>query len=376
MKRGRLVLVVLACMVLALAITAGIVLTTLESLGALPSGELRARIQRSPEYQDGEFVNATPTQSLEPGSFGEMLRHQFFGKEQREPAGPIRTEPREWQDYQQAPASGLRTTWMGHSTVLVEIDGARILLDPIWSDRCSPVSFAGPRRFFAPPLPLEEVPPIDAVLVSHDHYDHLDMQTVKALAARGTRFIVPLGIGAHLARWGVAADRITDLDWYEEAAVTDAIRVTATPARHYSGRSVWQNQALWSSWVISGPQHRVYYSGDSGYGPHLEEIGTRYGPFDLALVKIGASDPTWIQIHMDPEQAVQASRDLHAAVMQGVHWGTFNLAYHDWFEPADRAAARAARDGVSLVLPRPGQLVEPSTPPPLVAWWREDTRGR
>jgi L-ascorbate metabolism protein UlaG (beta-lactamase superfamily) len=375
-KRGRLLLFVLASLVAAFVLTAGIVLTTLESLGARPIGELRARIERSPEYRDGEFVNAIPTQSLEPGSFWPMLRHQFFGKEERVPAGPISTEPREWQDYQQGPASGLRTTWMGHSTVLVEIDGARILVDPIWSDRCSPVSFAGPRRFFAPPLPLDEVPPIDAVLVSHDHYDHLDMPTVKALAARGTRFIVPLGIGAHLARWGVRADRITDLDWYEDAAVSDSIRVTATPARHYSGRSIWQNQALWSSWVIAGPRHRVYYSGDSGYGPHLAEIGTRFGPFDLALIKIGASDPTWKQIHMDPEEAVQASRDVRAAVMQGVHWGTFNLAYHDWFEPADRAAARAARDGVQLVLPRPGQLVEPSTPPALVAWWREDTRGR
>jgi L-ascorbate metabolism protein UlaG (beta-lactamase superfamily) len=375
-KRGRLLLLVLVSMVAAFAISAGIVLTTLGSLGALPSGELRARIERSPQYRDGEFKNATPTQSLEPGTFDDMLRHQIFGKEERVPPGPIPTEPRAWQDYEQPPASGLRTTWMGHSTVLVEIDGVRVLLDPIWSDRCSPVSFAGPRRFFAPPLPLEEVPPIDAVLVSHDHYDHLDVPTVKALASRGTRFIVPLGIGAHLARWGVAADKITDLDWYEESGVGDTLRVTATPARHYSGRSLWQNQALWSSWVITGPQHRVYYSGDSGYGPHLAEIGARFGPFDLALVKIGASDPTWKQIHMDPEEAVQTARDVRAAVMQGVHWGTFNLAYHDWFEPADRAAERAARDGVSLVLPRPGQLVEPSAPPALVAWWRGDTPGR
>jgi L-ascorbate metabolism protein UlaG (beta-lactamase superfamily) len=369
-KRVRFLLLLLAAVIAGFAVTAALVLATLESLGARPSGELRARIERSPQFQGGEFVNATPTQSLESGGFDDMLRRQFFGKEERVPTAPIATEARRGQDYSQPPASGLRTTWMGHSTVLVEIDGARILLDPIWSDRCSPVSFLGPQRFFAPPLPLDEVPPIDAVLVSHDHYDHLDMPTVKALAARGTRFFVPLGIGAHLARWGVGSARITDLDWNEDAAVTDSIRVTATEARHYSGRSVWQNQALWSSWVITGPRHRVYYSGDSGYGPHLAEIGTRYGPFDLALIKIGASDPTWKQIHMDPEEAVHAARDVRAAVMQGVHWATFNLAYHDWFEPAETAAARAAQDGVRLVLPRPGQFVEPASPPELVPWWR------
>ncbi len=374
--RGHTVLVALGISIATVAVSAAIVLTTLDSLGARPSGELRARIERSPNYRDGEFVNATPTQSLEPGGFGDMLRHQFLGDEERVPTGPIAIEEKSWQDFAEAPASGLRTTWMGHSTVLIEIDGARVLIDPIWSDRCSPVSFFGPRRFFDPPLPLDEIPPIDAVLISHDHYDHLDMPTVKALAERGTRFFVPLGIGAHLARWGVPLDRITDLDWNDDAPVTDSLRVTATPARHYSGRSVWQNQTLWSSWVVTGPQHRVYYSGDSGYGPHLAEIGTRYGPFDLALVKIGASDPTWKQIHMDPEEAVQAARDVRASVLQPVHWGTFNLAYHAWFEPADRAVARAAQSGMRIVVPRPGQSVEPSSPPDLDPWWRRDTARR
>jgi L-ascorbate metabolism protein UlaG (beta-lactamase superfamily) len=277
--------------------------------------------------------------------------------------------PRRGSDYESPPASGLRTTWIGHSSVLIEIDGARVLIDPVWSDRCSPVSFAGPERFFPPPLPLAEIPAIDAVMISHDHYDHLDMATVQALAARGTRFFVPLGIGAHLARWGVPADQITDLDWYERATAA-GLTLTATPARHYSGRSVWQNQTLWSSWVIAGPTHRVFYSGDTGYADHFAAIGELFGPFDLALLKIGASDPTWRQIHMDPEEAVHAATDLRAAVMQPVHWGTFNLAYHAWNEPADRAVARAQQAGVRIVVPRPGEWVEPSAPTELVTWWR------
>jgi L-ascorbate metabolism protein UlaG (beta-lactamase superfamily) len=365
-RRGRILLLALATLLATFGVAAAIVLATLDSLGARPSGALEERVLASPHYRDGEFVNETETRSLS-GGLVEMLRRQFFGTEVRVPTRPIPVERRRGTDYDAAPASGLRTTWIGHSTVLVEIDGAHVLTDPIWSDRCSPAAFFGPRRFFDPPLPLDELPPIDAVLVSHDHYDHLDMATAKALAARGARFFVPLGIGAHLARWGI--DGVTDLDWNEEARVTDALTVVATPARHYSGRSVWQNQALWSSWVIAGPRHRVFYSGDTGYGPHFAEIGRRYGPFDLGLLKIGASDPTWKEIHMDPDEAVQAAMDVRASVLQPVHWGTFNLAYHDWFEPADRAVARAAQDGVRIVVPRPGEWVEPAAPAPVARWW-------
>jgi L-ascorbate metabolism protein UlaG (beta-lactamase superfamily) len=369
MRRGRFVLLGLGSSITVLALVAVATLATLDSLGARPSGDRQARIERSPNYRDGGFTNLVPTESLEPGGFLPMLEHQFFGDEERVPKKAIPTVARKGSDYTTAPTSDLRTVWMGHSTVLVEIDGARVLVDPIWSERCSPASFFGPERFFPAPLPFAELPTIDAVVISHDHYDHLDMATVQALASRGTPFFVPLGIGAHLEHWGVPQSQITDLDWYEDATVGD-LHLTATPARHYSGRSVWQDNTLWSSWVIAGPTHRVYYSGDSGYADHFRAIGERFGPFDLALLKIGASDPTWKQIHMDPEEAVRAAQDLHAAVMQPVHWGTFNLAYHAWNEPAERAWVAAEQSGVRIVFPRPGEWMEPSAPAEVVAWWR------
>jgi L-ascorbate metabolism protein UlaG (beta-lactamase superfamily) len=251
-----------------------------------------------------------------------------------------------------------------------EIDGRIVLTDPVWSDRCSPSTLVGPKRFHAPPIPLEELPQVDLVVISHDHYDHLDMPTIQFLSARGTHFAVPVGVGAHLERWGVPVAQIHELDWSDSFRLHD-ITVIATPARHYSGRSpLHGNETLWSSWVIRGPRHRVFFSGDSGYSTSFSDIGTHHGPFDLTLMKIGASDPTWSEIHMTPEEAVQAHRDLRGLVMLPVHWCTFNLAFHGWSVPADRAISAAAKNGVQIVIPEPGEFVEPAASRPNQrAWW-------
>ncbi|HKU38803.1 MAG TPA: MBL fold metallo-hydrolase, partial [Polyangiales bacterium] len=247
---------------------------------------------------------------------------------------------------------------------------ARVLVDPVFSARCSPLSFMGPERFFPAPVALAELPAIDAVLISHDHYDHLDMPSVQALAERGAAFVVPLGIGAHLERWGVPAEQIADLDWWEHKTL-GRLQLTATPARHYSGRRLLDSDAtLWASWVIAGERHRVYFSGDTGYGPQFREIGQRFGPFDLTLIKVGASDPTWQQIHMSPEDAVRAHRDVGGRLLLPVHWGTFNLANHAWNEPAERTVAAAQAAGIAYALPRPGEWVEPGVAEPRAAWWR------
>jgi L-ascorbate metabolism protein UlaG (beta-lactamase superfamily) len=363
-------------LVLLLAVLVLIALYSTEwlvSLGGRVTGARLARARKSPQFSGDRFRNTEPT-VLTRTSYREMARRQFFGKEQREPLEPIPVVRRTARDYATAPASGLRATWIGWSSVLVEIDGRVVLTDPVWSERCSPSTLVGPRRFHEPPIALEDLPHVDAVVISHDHYDHLDMPTVRTLAARGTHFAVPLGIGAHLERWNVPAAQIHELDWNETVRM-NGLSLTSTPARHYSGRNPRHgNETLWSSWVIAGPRHRVFFSGDSGYSQHFAAIGSKYGPFDLTLIKIGASDPTWSEIHMTPEEAIRTHQDVRGRVMLPVHWATFNLAFHPWREPPDRALAAARKAGVTIVIPRPGEFVEPqveSTSQDL--WWEWST---
>jgi L-ascorbate metabolism protein UlaG (beta-lactamase superfamily) len=343
----------------------------LASLGGRPAGARLERMRRSPQYVNGKFRNPQPT-AMVKGSYREMFRRQFFGDEQRSPLQPV---PVVTANYATAPRSGLRATWLGWSSVLVEIDGRRILTDPVWSERCSPSTLIGPKRFHAPPIALAALPPIDAVVISHDHYDHLDMPVIRFLAARGTPFAVSLGIGAHLERWGVAPRQITELDWNESVDIA-GLHITATPSRHYSGRNPrHNNETLWASWVVKGPAHTIFFSGDTGYSDAFRKIGKEHGPFDLTLIKIGAYDRSWPWIHMNPEEAVQAHVDLGGRVMLPVHWATFNLGFHAWREPADRTLAAARKAGVILVVPEPGEPIEPDAPPPIDPWWQR-TAGR
>jgi L-ascorbate metabolism protein UlaG (beta-lactamase superfamily) len=320
---------------------------------------------------DGEvFVNqsATPSGMKNVGS---VLWEFLAGDQIREPDAPLEVHRTDAAALLTPPRSGLRVTWVGHSTLLVEMDGVRILTDPIWSHRASPVSVAGPARYAPTPLPIEALPPIDAVVISHDHYDHLDRASIQTLAARGARFYVPLGVGAHLARWEVPADHIVELDWWGRATLPGTqVELVATPARHFSGRSLTdRNETLWASWAFRGPTHRVYFGGDTGMFPGFSEIGRREGPFDLTLMPIGAYDARWSAIHLDPEQAVAAHEMVRGDVMLPIHWSTFNLALHDWFEPVHRLKTAAQAAGVPLLLPRIGQPVEPTAPPPVTPWW-------
>ncbi|MBG0831339.1 MBL fold metallo-hydrolase [Planomonospora sp. ID67723] len=336
-------------------------------LGGKAAGERLERVLRSPQFRDGVFHNSVSGSYAPPvGSLPKLIRDMIFNRDGRKPAGPVPLVT--------APAvppseTGLSVIWYGHATTLVEIEGRRVLFDPVWSDRVSPLPFAGPRRLHPLPAPLTDLPAIDAVVISHDHYDHLDRATVRALtAAQSAPFLVPLGIGAHLERWGVPAERIVELDWEEEATVA-GLRFVATAARHFSGRAFKRNDTLWGSWVVAGASKRVFYAGDSGYFDGYARIGADHGPFDLTLMPIGAYSPSWPDIHMDPEEAVTAHLDLGGKLLLPVHWATFTLALHPWAEPVDRLRHEAKAHDVRLAIPRPGDRIDTADPPLLDPWW-------
>jgi len=284
---------------------------------------------------------------------------------------PLPTEAIDRQRLETPPATGLRVTWLGHSSMLLEIDGHRILTDPVWSERASPLTWVGPKRWYVPPIALGELPAIDAVVISHDHYDHLDQRTLVAMKDWNTTFIVPLGVGAHLASWGVPEARIVELDWWEKAQV-GGLEVNCTPARHASGRTLTDKDAtLWASYAFVGPKHRAYFSGDTGLFPAMKDIGERLGPFDVTMIEVGQYHRTWPDWHIGPEQAVLAHQMLRGRVLLPVHWALFPLAAHGWTEPMERALAAAGSAGQAVIAPKPGQSVEPTAPPALVRWWPE-----
>ncbi|GAA1929384.1 MBL fold metallo-hydrolase [Streptantibioticus ferralitis] len=347
------------------------------SFGADPTRERMARIQSSPNFEDGVFVNPTGPSGPPRGSAWGMLKSQLRKADRipRRPAAPVPVYPYTLAELATPPSSGLRLTWMGHSSVLAEIDGRRVLFDPVWGERCSPFGFVGPRRVHPVPVPLTELGPLDAVVISHDHYDHLDLPTIRQLVGTGTQFVVPLGVGSHLERWGVPTRQMTELDWQESSTIA-GLTFTATPARHFCGRGIRNTQhTLWASWAVRGPEHRIYHSGDTGYFPGFADIGAKHGPFDATMIQIGAYSDYWPDIHMTPGEGIRTHLDLQRddpaqGVLLPIHWGTFNLAFHPWAEPIEQTMYAAHRAGVAAAAPKPGQPFEPSGQPPAESWWR------
>lgn len=311
-----------------------------------------------------------------------VLRLYKTNKEERIPRqtlGPFRTNARM---YERAPANGLRVTWMGHSFMLIEIDHVRVLVDPIWDERASPVRWMGPKRFFKAPLALTELPPIDAVLVSHDHYDHLGKQTIRKLAqleaVSKAQWVTSLGVGKWLRKYGVLGARIAELDWTKSLTIIGNqsgadLTITALPARHFSGRWPWDRfDTLWSSFVLKGKRHNVYFGADSGMWEGFAEIGRKYGPFDLTMLEVGAYNKLWKSIHMGPDGAAQAFAALGGyGLLMPIHWGLFSLALHAWRQPIERITELADNLGMKLWSPAPG------VPTEVIAgeehrsgWWR------
>ncbi|MGY1619193.1 MBL fold metallo-hydrolase [Geodermatophilus sp. SYSU D00691] len=328
--------------------------------------QLRPSVTGSPQFSDGKFHNTLPTPTFKPANARDGLLRQWHDERHNgHPGGPV---PLTRSDFP-VEAAELAVTWFGHASALLEVDGQRVLVDPVWGERVSPSPLLGPTRLHPNPVPLEALPPVDAVLISHDHYDHLDLPTVRWLLKRsGAVFVVPIGIGEHLRTWQVPEERIVELDW-DGSTTLGGLTLTCTEARHFSGRFFARDTTLWASWVVAGPRHRVFFGGDTGYTPAFAGIGARYGPFDLTLLPVGAYNEAWRHIHMDPEEAVRAHGDLGGRVLLPVHWATFNLAFHRWAEPVQRTLAAAARAGVEVVVPKPGGRVDVADLPELKDWW-------
>ena len=344
---------------------------------ALEDGNGHRRLLRPAVREAERFLNPVPTAVGEWSTIFKVLPQYLNNKEEKvpkQPLGPFRTDARV---YETPPESGLRVTWMGHSTMLVEIEGVRVLIDPVWDERASPMRWAGPRRFFAAPLRLEEVPAMDVVLVSHDHYDHLGEATIRSLARmarmQDAEWVTSLGVGEILEEYGVKRARITEMDWTQSVGNADSLQITAAPSRHFSGRSMFNRfGTLWSSFVLKGARHNVYFGADSGWWPGFEEIGAEYGPFDLTMLEIGAYNELWKDIHMGPDGAAQAFEELGGnGLLMPIHWGLFDLALHSWRQPIERMVEIADEKTIALWAPEPGLPTEVVKGESVRSeWWR------
>jgi L-ascorbate metabolism protein UlaG (beta-lactamase superfamily) len=368
-RLGRLARQLLRLALLLGAVTLVLVGAVLSSgwraFGQRADGARRARMEQSPEWRDGHFENPEPLWNDWWGALTGAFHASAYGS----PSEPLHVEAIDPRRFDRAPRSGLRVTWFGHAALLLEIDGRRVLTDPVWSERASPFTWFGPRRWYTPPIALADLPPLDAVIISHDHYDHLDYRTIRALREGDTMFVVPLGVGAHLAYWGVPEAHIVELDWWQHTTVR-GLEIVSTPARHASGRMIIDNDTtLWASYALIGPNHRAFFSGDTGLFPSLAQIGERFGPFDLTMIEIGQYDRTWPDWHIGPEQAVTAHGLLRGRMLLPMHWGLFTLAYHGWTEPAERVLAASHSHSVNVLLPKPGQSIEPEGPRTTSRWW-------
>ncbi|WP_114569769.1 MBL fold metallo-hydrolase [Exiguobacterium flavidum] len=333
--------------------------------GKSPGRREKARFRQSKQFKNDRFVNEQPFKLIaDAKTFRSILKDQFQGLSQLRPADKLPV-------LAYTGGEGDRVTWFGHSAFLLELEGVRVFFDPMLGTAPSPFPKIGRNRFeLGEPFAVEKLPMLDAVVFSHDHYDHLDRHSIRLLKDRASRFIVPLGVGSRLIGWGVAPEKVVELDWHGTTEV-NGLRFVCTPARHYSGRRGFdQYSTLWSSWVVKGKDRSVFYSGDSGYGPHFKEIGERYGPFDLTLMECGQYDPRWQDSHMLPEETVQAHLDVKGKLLVPVHWSAFTLAFHPWHEPVERALAAAA-GRTEVATPRIGESVELDAPPPRRHWWRD-----
>ncbi len=330
--------------------------------------------QKSGHYKDGIFINQIPTKlDMNFGKIKSILQDYINGIPRQKPENPLPVLPLDSMTIASKSDSAARITWFGHSAFLLEIKGMNILLDPMFGTAAAPHPWLGPNRFSEGlPIKIEKLPQIDMVLFSHDHYDHLDYGTIIKLENKVKAFYTPLGVGSHLAAWGVPESKISELNWWDET-VHDEILLALTPARHFSGRGIFdRSTTLWGSWVIKFKDYSIYFSGDTGYGPHFRQIAEKYGTIDFAMLECGQYDKRWESVHMLPEQTVQAALDLQSRMMMPIHWGSFVLALHSWDDPVIRVTKRARELHVPIIIPKIGEMISLNNPISADnTWWEK-----
>lgn len=323
---------------------------------------------RDPET--GRFVNRRPQLMREMSSIRntlKMMKAFLFARGQREPPHPLPEVKPDLIEFSKNDGQQLKYIWLGHSSFLVNFEGKVLLFDPVFHT-ASPFSFMV-RRFQKPVLAMEELPDIDAIVLSHDHYDHLDSKAMKFLAKKKMKIITTLNVGQRLKDFGISEDRIVELDWWQKHQAL-GLTFVAAPAQHFSGRGIFdRNKTLWCSFVIFSETHRLFFSGDSGYDIHFQDIGAKYGPFDITFMENGQYNELWRPVHMLPEEAVQAHMDVKGKLLMPVHWGMFNLSTHAWNEPVERISQAAQKNGVHLLTPKIGQIVDIDQLPDVEKWW-------
>jgi L-ascorbate metabolism protein UlaG (beta-lactamase superfamily) len=339
--------------------------------GGKHTAEDVSRYEASGYYKDGAFQNLVPTNMDMGGKDMMKVMYEFmFGGSKRKPEQEPPMEKLKASQLQ-ANNNELSFVWYGHSTFFMQMDQKNILIDPMFSDVPAPHPTLGNKRYQSElPLSIDSLPTIDLVLISHDHYDHLDYESIKKIKDKVTLFYVPLGVAAHLKEWGVDPQKIKEFNWWEEAQL-DSLALAFTPARHFSGRGLNNRfSTMWGSWVIKSPQKNVFFSGDSGYGDHFKEIGQKYGPFDLAFMECGQYNEMWSNIHMMPEETAIASKDVQAKLMMPIHWGAFTLALHEWTDPIKRVIKKSEELAIPLIAPKVGKLVHVTDSVPTNQdWW-------
>ena len=342
------------------------------SFGGDVSKERKITYQKSQQYKDGKFNNTLPVPKDLSFSETLSLAYKFFTT--KVPNGRPNKDIKAHKIDSASVANynkDTRLIWYGHSSFLLQIDKKNILLDPMLGKVAAPHPLLGGNRFNKDfPLPLEKLTHIDAVLFSHDHYDHLDYETILKIKDKTKHFYVPLGVGAHLEAWGVPTNKITELDWWQDITL-ESLTFVCTPAQHFSGRKLNNNQStLWSSWVIQSKEDNIYFSGDSGYAPHFKEIGEKYGPFDIALMECGQYNQMWADIHMMPEETAQAGLDVKAKKIMPIHWAGFKLALHDWTDPITRVKAKANELNLEVITPEIGEeILVKNNSNTYLDWW-------
>lgn len=326
------------------------------------------KIEKSQQYENGKFVNLNPEPDLNFGKMLPIMWDFLFTGNDRKPDVDIPRQEINFEQIKNSKNDELKITWVGHSSQIINIDGKIILTDPVFENK---TVFMGPSRYNGDvPLNMDEIPEIDLVLISHNHYDHFNSNTLEELNNKTKMFLVPLMVGAQLEKLGIPREKITELDWWDEVKPFENFMVAFTPTQHFSGRGLFdRNETLWGSFVVEGPYHKIYFSGDSGYFEGFKEIGNKYGPFDYTLMECGAYNEKWHYVHMFPEESVQANIDLKGKVMQPMHWGTFDLALHAWYDPMVRVVKAADSLGVKISTPIIGETITVNENLITERWW-------